>query len=75
MVAHGARLSASYVVAYLVEESLSVDNLFVFLIIFNYFKLNESRQHRVLSWGVAGAVVMRAIFIFAGLRCCIASSG
>ena len=62
----GRDLSASYLVAYLVEESLSVDNLFVFLIIFNYFKLNEARQHRVLSWGVAGAVVMRAIFIFAG---------
>jgi tellurite resistance protein TerC len=62
----GRDLSANYLVAYLVEESLSVDNLFVFLVIFNYFKLNESRQHRVLSWGVAGAVVMRAIFIFAG---------
>jgi tellurite resistance protein TerC len=62
----GRDLAASYVIAYLVEESLSVDNLFVFLIIFNYFKLNEGRQHRVLSWGVAGAVVMRALFIFAG---------
>jgi tellurite resistance protein TerC len=62
----GRDLSASYLIAYLVEESLSVDNLFVFLIIFNYFKLSEARQHRVLSWGVAGAVVMRAIFIFAG---------
>src|SRR5450755_4634929 len=62
----GRDLSASYVIAYLVEESLSVDNLFVFLVIFNYFKLSESRQHRVLSWGVAGAVVMRAFFIFAG---------
>ncbi len=62
----GRDLAASYVVAYLVEESLSVDNLFVFLVIFNYFKLSESRQHRVLTWGVAGAVVMRGIFIFAG---------
>jgi tellurite resistance protein TerC len=62
----GRDLSAGYLIAYLVEESLSVDNLFVFLIIFNYFKLSEARQHRVLSWGVAGAVVMRAIFIFAG---------
>jgi tellurite resistance protein TerC len=62
----GRDLSTSYLIAYLVEESLSVDNLFVFLIIFNYFKLSEARQHRVLSWGVAGAVVMRAIFIFAG---------
>ena len=62
----GADLSQSYLVAYLVEESLSVDNLFVFLIIFSYFKLSDARQHRVLAWGVAGAVVMRAIFIFAG---------
>jgi tellurite resistance protein TerC len=62
----GRDASASYLIAYLVEESLSVDNLFVFLVIFNYFKLNEGRQHRVLSWGVAGAVVMRALFIFAG---------
>ena len=65
----GRDLSTSYVVAYLVEESLSVDNLFVFLIIFSYAKLSESRQHRVLFWGVAKiAVVMRAIFIFAGSR-------
>lgn len=62
----GGDQSESYLVAYLVEESLSVDNLFVFLIIFSYFKLSDSRQHRVLAWGVAGAVVMRAIFIFAG---------
>lgn len=62
----GSDLSESYLVAYLVEESLSVDNLFVFLVIFSYFRLSESRQHRVLSWGVAGAVVTRAVFIFAG---------
>ncbi|HEY4103000.1 MAG TPA: TerC family protein [Polyangiaceae bacterium] len=62
----GRDLSASYLIAYLVEESLSVDNLFVFLVIFSYFKLSDGRQHRVLSWGVAGAIVMRAIFIFAG---------
>ncbi|HET7541894.1 MAG TPA: TerC family protein [Polyangiaceae bacterium] len=62
----GRDLAASYLVAYLVEESLSVDNLFVFLVIFSYFRLSDSRQHRVLAWGVAGAMVMRAIFIFAG---------
>src|SRR5450432_2489580 len=62
----GRELAASYLIAYLVEESLSVDNLFVFLVIFNYFKLSEGREHREQSWGVAGAVVMRAIFIFAG---------
>ncbi|HYQ31490.1 MAG TPA: hypothetical protein VER04_29870, partial [Polyangiaceae bacterium] len=56
----GQELAASYLVAYLVEESLSVDNLFVFLIIFSYFKLSDSRQHRVLAWGVAGAMIMRA---------------
>jgi len=62
----GSDLATSYLVAYLVEESLSVDNLFVFLVIFSYFKLSDSRQHRVLAWGVAGAMIMRAIFIFAG---------
>src|SRR6187399_271932 len=62
----GYDLAANYLVAYLVEESLSVDNLFVFLVIFSYFKLSDSRQHRVLAWGVAGAMIMRAIFIFAG---------
>ena len=46
----GGELAQSYVVAYLVEESLSVDNLFVFLIIFSYFKLSDSRQHRVLGF-------------------------
>ena len=62
----GYDLAANYLVAYLVEESLSVDNLFVFLVIFSYFKLSDSRQHRVLAWGVAGAMLMRALFIFAG---------
>jgi tellurite resistance protein TerC len=62
----GQDRAVTYLVAYLVEKSLSVDNLFVFLVIFNYFGLTESRQHRVLFWGVAGAVLMRAVFIFAG---------
>jgi len=55
-----------YLVAYLVEKLLSVDNLFVFLVIFRYFGLSQAHQHRVLFFGVAGAVVMRAIFILAG---------
>jgi tellurite resistance protein TerC len=63
---HGTELAVTYVVAYLVEESLSVDNLFVFLVIFNYFGLSEKRQHRVLFWGIWGAIVMRGIFIVAG---------
>jgi tellurite resistance protein TerC len=58
--------SLQYLTAYLVEESLSVDNLFVFLVLFNYFGLTESRQQRVLFWGIVGAVVMRGVFIGAG---------
>ncbi|HEY4157339.1 MAG TPA: TerC/Alx family metal homeostasis membrane protein [Polyangiaceae bacterium] len=62
----GQDKAASYLVAYLVEESLSVDNLFVFLVIFKYFAVNDARQKRILFWGVAGAIVMRGVFIFAG---------
>ena len=58
--------AVTYLVAYLVEESLSVDNLFVFLVLFTYFRVSESQQQRVLVWGIVGAVVMRGIFIFAG---------
>lgn len=60
--------SLQYLTAYLVEESLSVDNLFVFLVLFNYFGLTESRQQRVLFWGIVGAVVMRGVFIGAGAQ-------
>jgi tellurite resistance protein TerC len=52
--------------AYLIEYSLSVDNLFVFLLLFHAFKVPQGYQHRVLFWGIFGAVVLRAIFIFAG---------
>ena len=62
----GTNASLQYLTAYLVEESLSVDNLFVFLVLFSYFGLTESRQQRVLFWGIVGAVVMRGIFIGAG---------
>lgn len=51
---------------YLIELSLSVDNLFVFLLIFGYFKVPKNFQHRVLFWGIMGALVMRMIMIFAG---------
>ena len=51
---------------YLIELSLSVDNLFVFLLIFTYFKVPKQFQHRVLFWGIMGALVMRMIMIFAG---------
>ena len=52
---------------YIIELCLSVDNVFVFIVIFQYFRVEPRHQHRVLFWGVLGAVVMRAIFIFAGV--------
>ena len=55
-----------FVTGYLIELSLSVDNLFVFLLIFTYFKVPPKYQHRVLYWGVLGALVMRVTMIFVG---------
>lgn len=52
---------------YLIELCLSVDNVFVFIVIFQYFRVEPRYQHRVLFWGILGAVVMRALFIFAGV--------
>ncbi len=57
----------AYLTAYLIEESLSVDNLFVFLALFTYFGVAAEHQHRVLFWGILGAIVFRGIFIFAGV--------
>jgi tellurite resistance protein TerC len=62
----GSDKAVTYVVAYLIEESLSVDNLFVFLVIFSYFSVRQRYQQRILFWGILGAVVMRALFIVAG---------
>jgi tellurite resistance protein TerC len=62
-----SQLALEFVTGYLIEESLSVDNLFVFLLIFRYFKVPAEQQHRVLFWGIIGALVMRAIFILAGV--------
>lgn len=55
-----------FLTGYLIELSLSVDNLFVFLLIFSFFKVPKQFQHRVLFWGIMGALVMRMIMIFAG---------
>lgn len=63
----GADAALTYLTAYLVEESLSIDNLFVFLVLFNYFRINEGRQQRILFWGILGAIVMRGLFILAGV--------
>ncbi len=56
----------SFLTGYLIEKSLSVDNLFVFVLIFGAFAVPAAYQHRVLFWGVLGALVMRAVMIFAG---------
>jgi tellurite resistance protein TerC len=61
------QLSLEFVTGYLVEEALSVDNLFVFLLIFRYFKVPSELQRKVLFWGILGAILMRAIFIAAGV--------
>ena len=52
---------------YLVEKSLSIDNVFVFLLIFNYFHVPPAYQHKVLFWGILGAIVLRVAFIVGGL--------
>lgn len=59
-------LAAEFLGAYVTEKMLSVDNLFVIMLIFSYFKLEEKYHHKVLFWGILGAVVFRAIFIGAG---------
>jgi tellurite resistance protein TerC len=56
-----------FVTGYVIEKSLSVDNLFVFLLIFNYFKTPNEYQHKILFYGILGALIMRAVFIGAGI--------
>jgi len=56
-----------FLTGYLIEESLSVDNLFVFIMIFGFFKIEPKYQHKILFWGIIGAIVLRAVFIFAGV--------
>ena len=62
----GVLKAKEFLTGYLIELSLSVDNLFVFLLIFSYFKLPKEFQHRVLFWGIMGALGMRMIMIFTG---------
>lgn len=56
-----------FLTGYVIEYSLSVDNIFVFILIFSYFAVKDEYQHKVLFWGILGALVMRGIFIFAGV--------
>jgi len=62
----GPQKGMEFLTGYLIEKSLSVDNIFIFALIFSYFAVPQQYQHRVLFWGILGALVMRAIFIAAG---------
>jgi len=64
---YGHATAVEFVTGYVIELSLSVDNLFIFLLIFRYFRVAPDHQHKVLFWGILGAVVMRGIFIVAGI--------
>ncbi len=59
--------SLDYFTGYLIEKSLSVDNIFVFILVFSYFGVKPEYQHKVLFWGIFGALVMRFLFIFTGV--------
>jgi tellurite resistance protein TerC len=63
----GKEKALEFLAGYLIEKSLSVDNLFVFIMLFSYFNVNPIYQHKVLFWGILGALIMRAAFIFAGV--------
>src|SRR3989304_4165569 len=62
----GAQRGLEFLTGYLIEKALSVDNIFVFLVIFSYFSVPAAYQHRVLFWGILGAIIFRVIFILAG---------
>ena len=63
----GPEDAIDFFTGYIIEKSLSIDNIFVFLLIFQYFKTPAIYQHKVLFWGIVGALLMRAVFIFAGV--------
>lgn len=63
----GPQAGLEFLTGYVLELSLSVDNLFVFLVIFNFFAVPDQQQHRVLFWGIIGALVLRGVFIGAGV--------
>jgi len=63
----GSQTALDYYTGYLIEKSLSVDNIFVFLLVFSYFQVPAEYQHKVLFWGIFGALVMRFFFIFVGV--------
>lgn len=63
----GQQQALEFFTGYLIEKALSIDNIFVFIMIFSYFQIPFKYQHKVLFWGILGALIMRVIFIFAGV--------
>ncbi|MBK9715947.1 MAG: TerC family protein [Saprospiraceae bacterium] len=63
----GPSKALEFFTGYVIEKSLSVDNIFVFVLIFTYFKIPSIHQHKILFWGIIGALILRAVFIFAGV--------
>ena len=63
----GEAKAVEFLTGYLIEKSLSIDNIFVFVLVFGYFQIPAIYQHKILFWGILGALVMRVIFIFAGV--------
>lgn len=63
----GKEKAVEFLAGYLIEKSLSIDNLFVFIMLFTFFDVKPQYQHKVLFWGIIGALIMRAIFIFSGV--------
>jgi tellurite resistance protein TerC len=64
---YGHATAVEFITGYVIELSLSVDNLFIFLLIFRYFRVAPEHQHKVLFWGIVGALVMRGVFIIVGI--------
>src|ERR1051326_9378201 len=64
----GPPKALEFVTGYLLEEALSVDNLFVFILLFAYFKVPPEQEKKVLFWGIIGALIMRGVFIIAGVK-------
>ena len=63
----GKTKALEFLTGYVIEYSLSVDNIFVFILIFSYFAVNDQYQHKILFWGILGALIMRGVFIFTGI--------
>lgn len=67
-VTHGLEDATLFLTAYALEKALSVDNLFVFILIFGFFKIDSKEHHKVLYWGIIGSLIMRGLFIYLGLE-------